>query len=115
MLENGQWQEAQSVILLTPLPNDPIITPLKLECEARKISWVAIAQSPRSEAELSLSDAIDLILVPGLAFRKIAIDLAGAVVFSIDCWPVRPPKHSSSEFIFHFNFSIGFRSSLTTW
>ena len=70
VLENDQWQEAQSVILFTPLPSEPIITPLKLDCEARKVAWVAIAQSSRNAAELHLPDAIDLILVPGLAFSK---------------------------------------------
>ncbi|HCP90926.1 MAG TPA: hypothetical protein DIT76_02575, partial [Spartobacteria bacterium] len=47
VLENDQWQEAQSVILFTPLPSEPIITPLKLDCEARKVAWAAIAQSSR--------------------------------------------------------------------
>jgi len=106
VLENDQWQEAQSVILFTP-PSEPIITPLKLDCEARKVAWVAIAQSSRNAAELHLPDAIDLI-------PKIDIDSAAAAVFSIDCSPAAPPKHSNSEFVFHFNFSIRFRPSLTT-
>jgi 5-formyltetrahydrofolate cyclo-ligase len=70
VLEMAQWAGAQSAVIFVPLPSEPIITPLKLDCEARKISCVTIAQSSRSEAELHLPDAIDLILVPGLAFSK---------------------------------------------
>jgi 5-formyltetrahydrofolate cyclo-ligase len=70
VLEMAQWAEAQNVILFSPLPSEPIITPLKLDCEARKVSCVNIPQSPKSEADLYLPDSIDLILVPGLAFSK---------------------------------------------
>jgi 5-formyltetrahydrofolate cyclo-ligase len=70
ILEMTQWAEAQSVVLFSPLPSEPIITPLKLDCEARKISSANIPQSVRSESDLHLPDAIDLILVPGIAFSK---------------------------------------------
>lgn len=70
VLEMTQWAEAESVILFSPLPSEPIITPLKLDCEARKISFVNIPQSSRNEAELHLPETVDLILVPGLAFSK---------------------------------------------
>lgn len=70
VLEMAQWAEAQNVILFSPLPSEPIITPLKLDCEARKVSCLNIPQSPKSEADLHLPDSIDLILVPGLAFSK---------------------------------------------
>lgn len=70
ILEMSQWAEAQKVVLFLPLPSEPIITPLKLDCEARKISAVNIPQSARSESDLHLPDAIDLILVPGVAFSK---------------------------------------------
>ena len=66
----AQWAEGQSVILFSPLPSEPIITPLKLDCEARKAHCFTIPQSPRSEAELQLPETIDLILVPGIAFSK---------------------------------------------
>src|ERR1700730_7209764 len=68
VLEMTQWAEAQSAILFTPLPSEPIITPLKLDCEARKISCTILPQSPKSE--INLSGPVDLILVPGLAFSK---------------------------------------------
>ncbi len=70
VLEMERWAEAQSVILFSPLPSEPIIAPLKLDCEMRKISCVTIPQSPKSEADLRLPDTIDLILVPGLAFSQ---------------------------------------------
>jgi 5-formyltetrahydrofolate cyclo-ligase len=70
ILEMTKWAEAQSVILFTPLPSEPIITPLKLDCDARKVSCVSIAQSSRNESELHLPEVIDLILVPGIAFSK---------------------------------------------
>lgn len=70
VLEMAQWAEAQNVILFSPLPSEPIITPLKLDCDARKVSCVNIPQSPKNEADLHLPDSIDLILVPGLAFSK---------------------------------------------
>jgi 5-formyltetrahydrofolate cyclo-ligase len=70
VLEMTQWAEAESVILFSPLPSEPIITPLKLDCEARKVSFINISPSSRNEAELNLPDAVDLILVPGLAFSK---------------------------------------------
>ncbi len=70
VLEMERWADAQSVILFSPLPSEPIITPLKLDCEARKIPCVTIPQSPKSEADLHLPETIDLILVPGLAFSQ---------------------------------------------
>jgi 5-formyltetrahydrofolate cyclo-ligase len=70
VLEMTPWLEAQTIVLFSPLPSEPIITPLKLDCDARQISCVTIAQSSRSESELHLPEAIDLILVPGLAFSK---------------------------------------------
>jgi 5-formyltetrahydrofolate cyclo-ligase len=68
VLEMTQWAEAQSVILFTPLPSEPIITPLKIDCEARKISCKILPQSPKSE--IQLPEPVDLILVPGLAFSQ---------------------------------------------
>jgi 5-formyltetrahydrofolate cyclo-ligase len=70
VLEMAEWAEAQKIVLFSPLPSEPIITPLKLDCEARKISSVTIPQNPRSESDLHLPDTIDLILVPGIAFSK---------------------------------------------
>ena len=70
VLEMERWAEARSVILFSPLPSEPIITPLKLDCDVRKVSCVTIPQSPKSEADLYLPETIDLILVPGLAFSK---------------------------------------------
>ncbi len=70
ILEMTQWQEAQSAVLFVPLPSEPIITPLKLDCDARKVVSTTIAQSARTEAQLHLPETIDLILVPGLAFSK---------------------------------------------
>jgi len=68
VLEMTQWAEATTAVLFIPLPSEPVITPLKLDCEARKITCVNIPQSPKPEHELHLPDVIDLILVPGLAF-----------------------------------------------
>jgi 5-formyltetrahydrofolate cyclo-ligase len=68
VLQMAQWQEAQSVVLFSPLPSEPIITPLKLDCDVRKIPEVLIPQSPKTE--LQLPEQIDLILIPGLAFSK---------------------------------------------
>src|SRR3982074_1382084 len=70
ILEMTQWAEAQNVILFSPLPSEPIITPLKLDCDARKVSCSNVPQNPKSEAALHLPETIDLILVPGLAFSK---------------------------------------------
>ena len=70
VLEMTQWAEATSAVLFIPLPSEPVITPLKLDCEARKITCVNIPQSPKPEHELHLPDVIDLILVPGLAFSN---------------------------------------------
>jgi 5-formyltetrahydrofolate cyclo-ligase len=70
VLEMAQWNEAQSVLLFSPLPGEPIITPLKLDCDARKIACTNIPLNARNESDLHLPDAIDLILVPGLAFSK---------------------------------------------
>jgi 5-formyltetrahydrofolate cyclo-ligase len=68
ILQLTQWQEAQNVVLFSPLPSEPIITPLKLDCDARKVPEVIIPQNPKNG--LQLPDQIDLILVPGLAFSK---------------------------------------------
>lgn len=70
VLEMNPWVEAQNVILFAPLPSEPVITPLKLDCQARKVSCFTIPQSFRSEAEVQLPETIDLILVPGLAFSQ---------------------------------------------
>jgi 5-formyltetrahydrofolate cyclo-ligase len=68
VLQMTQWQEAQNVVLFLPLPSEPIITPLKLDCDVRKVPEVIIPQSPKNG--LHLPDQIDLVLVPGLAFSK---------------------------------------------
>jgi 5-formyltetrahydrofolate cyclo-ligase len=65
-----QWQEAQSVVLFSPLPSEPITAPLKLDCDARHIPVFVIPQTARTETELHLPEAMDLILVPGLAFSQ---------------------------------------------
>jgi len=70
ILEMAEWNEAQSILLFSPLPSEPIITPLKLDCDARKASCVYLPQSIKNEADLHLPETIDLILVPGLAFSK---------------------------------------------
>ena len=70
ILEMTPWQEAQNAVLFVPLPSEPIITPLKLDCDARKVVCTTIPQSARSEAQLHLPETIDLVLVPGLAFSK---------------------------------------------
>jgi 5-formyltetrahydrofolate cyclo-ligase len=68
VLEMTPWAEAQSAVLFVPMPSEPIITPLKLDCDARKVSCVTLAQSTRTDTELQLPASIDLILVPGVAF-----------------------------------------------
>ena len=68
VMEMPQWLEAQRVVLFVPLPSEPIITPLKLDCDARKVTCANIPQTAGNEADLHLPDAIDLILVPGLVF-----------------------------------------------
>ena len=70
ILEMTRWNEAQNVLLFSPLPSEPMITPLKLDCEARKVSCTNIPQNPRRESDLHLPETIELILVPGLAFSK---------------------------------------------
>jgi len=70
VLEMTEWAEARTAVLFIPLPSEPMITPLKLDCDARHVSSVNIPQSPKAEQELHLPDTIDLILVPGLAFSK---------------------------------------------
>ncbi|HEY2125401.1 MAG TPA: 5-formyltetrahydrofolate cyclo-ligase [Chthoniobacterales bacterium] len=70
VLEMTEWNEAQSVVLFSPLPSEPIITPLKLDCDARRAACVIIPQSARNEHDLRLPEKIDLILVPGLAFSQ---------------------------------------------
>ncbi len=68
VLQLTQWQQAESVVLFLPLPSEPIITPLKLDCDVRKIPEVIIPQSPKDG--IKLPDQIDLVLVPGLAFSR---------------------------------------------
>ncbi len=71
VLEMEQWNDAKNIVLFVPLPSEPIIQPLTLDCKARKVSCATIPQSPpKTEAELHLPDEIDLILVPGLAFSQ---------------------------------------------
>ena len=70
VLEMAEWNEARNVVLFSPLPSEPIISPLKLDCDARKATCTNIPQSPKSENDLHLPDSIDLILVPGLAFSR---------------------------------------------
>jgi 5-formyltetrahydrofolate cyclo-ligase len=65
-----EWLEAQSVVLFSPLPSEPITEPLKLDCNARHVSVFVIPQTARTETELHLPEAMDLILVPGLAFSQ---------------------------------------------
>lgn len=65
-----QWQEAQSVVLFSPLPSEPLTSLLKSDCDARHIPVFVIPQTARTETELHLPEAMDLILVPGLAFSK---------------------------------------------
>jgi 5-formyltetrahydrofolate cyclo-ligase len=70
VLEMTQWAEAQNIIIFSPLPSEPIITPLKLDCDARKVTCATIGQNARNEADLHLPETIDLILVPGVAFSR---------------------------------------------
>jgi 5-formyltetrahydrofolate cyclo-ligase len=70
VLEMAEWAEAKTAVLFIPLPSEPMITPLKLDCDARKVSCMNIPQSPKPEHELHLPENIDLVLVPGLAFSK---------------------------------------------
>ena len=70
VLEMTEWNEAQSVLLFSPLPSEPIITPLKLDCDARKVACITIPQNARNESDLRWPENIDLILVPGLAFSQ---------------------------------------------
>lgn len=70
VLEMAEWAQAQTAVLFIPLPSEPMITPLKLDCDARKVACVNIPQSPKPEHELHLPENIDLVLVPGLAFSK---------------------------------------------
>lgn len=70
VLEMAEWAEARTAVLFIPLPSEPVITPLKLDCDARKVTSVNIPQSPKQDQELHLPDTIDLVLVPGLAFSR---------------------------------------------
>ena len=70
VLEMTEWAEARTAVLFIPLPSEPVITPLKLDCDARKVTGVSIPQSPKPDHELHLPETIDLILVPGLAFSR---------------------------------------------
>ena len=47
-----------------------MITPLKLDCDARRVACVNIPQSPKADSDLHLPEAIDLVLVPALAFSR---------------------------------------------
>jgi 5-formyltetrahydrofolate cyclo-ligase len=70
ILEMAEWAQAQTAVLFIPLPSEPMITPLKLDCDARRILSTSIPQSPKTGNELHLPENIDLILVPGLAFSR---------------------------------------------
>jgi len=70
VLEMAEWAQAQTAVLFIPLPSEPVITPLKLDCEARRVSCVNVPQSPKPDQDLHLPETIDLILVPGLSFSK---------------------------------------------
>jgi 5-formyltetrahydrofolate cyclo-ligase len=70
VLEMAEWAVARTAVLFIPLPSEPLITPLKLDCDARKVTCANIPQSPKTDHELHLPDTIDLILVPGVAFSK---------------------------------------------
>ena len=70
VLEMTEWAEARTAVLFIPLPSEPVITPLKLDCDARKVTSVNIPQSPKQDQELHLPETIDLVLVPGLAFSR---------------------------------------------
>jgi len=68
VLEMAEWAQAQTAVLFIPLPSEPMIMPLKLDCDARRVACANIPQSPKPENELHLPENIDLVLVPGLAF-----------------------------------------------
>lgn len=70
VLEMAEWAQAQTAVLFIPLPSEPMITPLKLDCDARKVTCVNIPQGPKPDQELHLPENIDLVLVPGLAFSQ---------------------------------------------
>jgi 5-formyltetrahydrofolate cyclo-ligase len=70
VLEMAEWAQAQTAVLFIPLPSEPMITPLKLDCDVRKVVCVSIPQSPKPDQELHLPENIDLVLVPALAFSK---------------------------------------------
>src|SRR5438874_7468449 len=70
VLEMAEWAQAQTAVLFIPLPSEPMITPLKLDCDARKVWCVNIPQNPKPGQELNLPENIDLVLVPGLAFSQ---------------------------------------------
>ena len=70
VLEMEQWNDAQNVVLFVPLPSEPLIQPLALDCKARKVNCATIPQAPKDGVDLHLPNEIDLILVPGLAFSQ---------------------------------------------
>src|ERR1043165_5437775 len=70
VLEMAEWAQAQTAVLFIPLPSEPVITPLKLDCEARHVTCMNIPQSPKPETDLHLPETIDLVLVPGIAFSR---------------------------------------------
>src|SRR3982751_2667415 len=63
VLEMAEWAQAQTAVLFVPLPSEPIIKPLRLDCDARKVACANIPQSPKPDHELQLPDTIHLILV----------------------------------------------------
>jgi 5-formyltetrahydrofolate cyclo-ligase len=70
ILEMAEWAQAQTAVLFIPLPSEPVITPLKLDCDARRVISMNIPQSPKPETDLHLPETIDLVLVPGVAFSR---------------------------------------------
>ena len=70
ILEMAEWAQAQTAVLFIPLPSEPVITPLKLDCDARHVTSMNIPQSPKPETDLHLPENIDLVLVPAVAFSR---------------------------------------------
>lgn len=70
VLEMERWNDAKNIVLFVPLPSEPIIQPLALDCKARRVTCATIAQAPKDGVDLHLPNEIDLILVPGLAFSE---------------------------------------------
>ena len=70
VLEMTEWAQAQHIVLFNPLPSEPIIIPLQIDCKARNVTCGTIPQSAKSEGDLHLPEQIDVIVVPGLAFSR---------------------------------------------